>query len=137
MACNLFHKGMHARDVKTLLVGDDESTIVALGRILSMCSMKCDMRLMDSEPSPALLKSTREYDFVILDSMELSSGGLDLLLSMRESKQRKPVIIITNSHTCESGEALARHHDVHLLRKPVEISTLLQSIETVLNPNRE
>lgn len=115
-----------------MLVGDDEPTLQALGDILAMCHMKCDMRLLKTALPGALLQHSEDYDFIILDYMEFSPKGLDLLLSIRESTNNKPIIIITNNRSYEKDAELIHNHGVHLLRKPVDISILLQVIETAL-----
>jgi len=122
--------------MRTLLVSDDESTLEALGRILTMCHMTCEMCLLKDMPSRTLLQNTTHCDFIILDYMEFSPDGLDLLLSMRKKKQRKPIIIITNSRAYMESSTLVNNHAVYLLRKPINITKLMQAIESVMDPNQ-
>jgi len=128
--------GMLAKEVKAMLVSDDEYTLQALGGVLAMYNMKCDMRLLKNAPTKTILQSSAAYDLIIIDSMDISPAGLDLLLSMRKLKQRKPVIIITNSRPGESDAELAQNHEVHLLRKPVDIKLLLQAISDITESHR-
>lgn len=132
MVHKLILRGMPAKDVKTIIVSDEATSLSALASFVSLYGVKCDARLMDDAGLDGMPGSPADYDFVILDLFELTPVGLDLILSMRRIEGCKPIIIVTNNSVRVSPAALARKHSIHVLRKPLDVSELLRAMETAL-----
>ena len=123
---------MLAKGVKTIIVGDEAHSLNALSSFISLYGIKCDVQLMNDAQSQWPPVPPGAYDFLVLDLFELTPAGLDLVLCLRETQNRKPIIIVTNNSTRKDTAALARNHAVHLLSKPLDVTEFLRAMESAL-----
>jgi FixJ family two-component response regulator len=112
------------------VVDDDASVRRAIQRLIRALHLRVETyasggEFLDSRPH-------HKPDCVILDLHMPGVDGFDVLLRLKDSHPREPVIFITGHDSPEAMERAQEAGAEELLRKPVNDAVLLAAIQRVL-----
>lgn len=115
------------KDIKVLLVDDEEAFVNTLAQRLKMRELLVDT-VYDGEQALSFIKKT-EPDVIVLDLKMPGLHGIEVLREIKKFKQRIQVIILTG-HGTEKDEAEAKKlGGFDFLRKPADIDLLVAKIK--------
>lgn len=115
------------KDIKVLLVDDEEAFVDTLAQRLKMRELLVDV-VYDGEQALSFIKKT-EPDVIVLDLKMPGLHGIEVLREIKKVKQRIQVIILTG-HGTEKDEAEAKQlGGFDFLRKPADIDLLVAKIK--------
>ena len=121
--------------MKKILVIDDEPDIL---KLISKILEKAGYKVMTAENGRLADKLFNEYlfDLVITDIVMPQKEGLEIILQLRENSPDTKILAISGGGKIEPAEYLdaARSAGAHaIVKKPFEISHLLNKVEQLLN----
>jgi DNA-binding response OmpR family regulator len=115
------------KDIKVLLVDDEEAFVNTLAQRLKMRELLVDT-VYDGEQALSFIKKT-EPDVIVLDLKMPGLHGIEVLREVKKFKQQIQVIILTG-HGTEKDEAEAKKlGGFDFLRKPADIDLLVVKIK--------
>ena len=123
---------MDAQPKKVLVVENDEVIVVLISHILTRGSYVVHTTLDALEAGDMLARD--DYDAILMD-LKMPNGGLDLLRKIEDQNPEllRKVIIVTGA--LEEAAKVA-HMPVHaIVRKPFEVSALLEIVRGCVDPN--
>ncbi|HTZ18282.1 MAG TPA: response regulator [Dissulfurispiraceae bacterium] len=115
------------KDIKVLLVDDEEAFVNTLAQRLKMRELKVDT-VYDGEQALSAVKS-KEPDVMVLDLKMPGLHGMDVLREIRKAYPNMQVIILTGHGTDKDEEEARRLGGFDFLRKPADIETLVGKIK--------
>ena len=115
------------KDIKVLLVDDEEAFVNTLAQRLKMRELNVDT-VYDGEQALSAVKS-KEPDVMILDLKMPGLHGMDVLKEIRKLYPNMQVIILTGHGTDKDEEEARRLGGFDFLRKPADIETLVGKIK--------
>jgi len=115
------------KDIKVLLVDDEEAFVNTLAQRLKMRELKVDT-VYDGEQALSAVKS-QEPDVMVLDLKMPGLHGMDVLREIRKAYPNMQVIILTGHGTDKDEEEARRLGGFDFLRKPADIETLVGKIK--------
>ena len=121
--------------MKQILVIDDEPDIL---KLISKILEKAGYRVMTAENGRLADKLFNEhpFDLVITDIIMPQKEGLEIILQLRENSPNTKILAISGGGKIERAGYLdaARAIGAHaIVKKPFEISHLLDKVEQLLN----
>ena len=121
--------------MKQILVIDDEPDIL---KLISKILEKAGYKVMTAENGRLADKLFNEYpfDLVITDIVMPQKEGLEIILQLKENSPDTKILAISGGGKIEFAEYLdaARATGAHaIVKKPFEISHLLNTVEQLLN----
>jgi DNA-binding NtrC family response regulator len=123
------------KDIKVLLVDDEEAFVNTLAQRLKMRELKVDT-VYDGEQALSAVK-LQEPDVMVLDLKMPGLHGMDVLKEIRKAYPNMQVIILTG-HGTDKDEAEARRlGGFDFLRKPADIETLVGKIKEAYSEKLE
>lgn len=112
---------------KTILIVDDDTSVrVALGRMLS--SMGYETRLADGGKTALLILSERTVDLVLTDFEMPKMNGVELVSELYNLGYRIPVVMLTAS----PGSVPNTRRITATIGKPIEMEELQAALEFAL-----
>ncbi len=115
------------KDIKVLLVDDEEAFVNTLAQRLKMRELNVDT-VYDGEQALSAVKS-KEPDVMVLDLKMPGLHGMDVLKEIRKAYPNMQVIILTGHGTDKDEEEARRLGGFDFLRKPADIETLVGKIK--------
>ncbi len=124
---------MDASQKKILVADGDEIVLVLISALLARYSYAVD-QATDAAATEALL--AHDYDAVLLD-LNLPDGGIDFLRQalQRCPKLEKKLIVLTSC--ADDARLVTDLRFAALLRKPVEIYELIETVQRCIRGERE
>ena len=118
---------------RVLIVDDEESTRLLLGRILEAIP-GLQSTLADSGESALKLLAERPFDLILLDLMMPGIGGIAALTRIRESKANKntPVIVVSVLADPSTKNVCRSMGVVEYIVKPIERQSFLKTVQGAL-----
>ena len=118
---------------RVLVVDDEESTRLLLGRILEALP-GLETTLADSGEAALKMLAERPFDLILLDLMMPGIGGIEALTRIRSSKANKktPVIVVSVIADTPTKNVCRSMGVVEYIVKPIERQTLLRAVEGAL-----
>lgn len=121
--------------MKQILVIDDEPDIL---KLISKILEKAGYKVMTAENGRLADKLFNEhpFDLVITDIVMPQKEGLEIILQLKENSPDTKILAISGGGKIEFAEYLdaARATGAHaIVKKPFEISHLLNKVEQLLN----
>lgn len=120
-----------APDPKILLVDDNAVVRDMLVDLVGSLGYVADAASGGAE-ALALFDRNR-YDIVLTDLLMPGMSGWDVLAAVRQRDPRMPVVIITGTAPA-IGDPRAAQPGVAVLKKPVDVKALDETIKAKLNP---
>ena len=121
----------NAPDPKILLVDDNAVVRDMLVDLVGSLGYMADAASGGAE-ALALFDRNR-YDIVLTDLLMPGMSGWDVLAAVRQRDPRMPVVIITGTVPA-IGDPRAAQPGVAVLKKPVDVKALDETIKAKLNP---
>ena len=110
-----------------LLVDDEEDFVSVLAERLEARGLRADTA---GDGETAVAKAgERHYDAILLDMAMPGMNGIETLNALLAINPDLQVILVTGEATLRQGVEAMKLGALDLLEKPVEIETLLQTIE--------
>ncbi len=118
---------------RVLIVDDEESTRLLLGRILEAVP-GLESTLADSGETALKLLADRPFDLILLDLMMPGIGGIAALTRIRESKANKntPVIVVSVLADPSTKNVCRSMGVVDYIVKPIERQSFLKTVQGAL-----
>ena len=118
---------------RILIVDDEESTRLLLGRVLEAIP-GLETTLADSGEAALKMLAERPFDLILLDLMMPGIGGIEALTRIRGSKANKktPVIVVSVIADTPTKNVCRSMGVVEYIVKPIERQTLLRAVEGAL-----
>ena len=118
---------------RVLIVDDEESTRLLLGRILESIP-GLDTTLADSGEAALKMLAERPFDLILLDLMMPGIGGIEALTRIRNSKanQKTPVIVVSVLADAPTKNVCRSMGVVEYIVKPIERQALVKAVEGAL-----
>jgi CheY-like chemotaxis protein len=118
---------------RVLIVDDEESTRLLLGRILESVPGLESTLAEDGKQALELLAG-RPFDLVLLDLLMPGIGGIQALTKMRASSanKRTPVIVVSVIADAETKIVCQSMGVVDYIVKPIERQALIRAVEGAL-----
>jgi len=118
---------------RILIVDDEESTRLLLGRILEAVT-DLETTLADSGESALKLLAERPFDLILLDLLMPGIGGIEALTRIRTSKanQKTPVIVVSVLADTPTKNVCRSMGVVEYIVKPIERQVLVKAVEGAL-----
>jgi DNA-binding response OmpR family regulator len=118
---------------RVLIVDDEESTRLLLGRILEAIP-GLESTLADSGEAALKLLAERPFDLIVLDLMMPGIGGIEALTRIRSSRANKktPVIVVSVLADPDTKVVCRSMGVVEYIVKPIERQSFLRSVQAVL-----
>ena len=118
---------------RVLIVDDEESTRLLLGRILEAIP-DLETTLADSGETALKLLAERPFDLILLDLMMPGIGGIEALTRIRDSKANKqtPVIVVSVLADAPTKNVCRSMGVVEYLVKPIERQRLVEAVAGAL-----
>ena len=113
-----------------LLIDDDEMLLTLLQDLMQ----KEGYQVLSTADGPRGIEiyKDRRPDMVVLDLGLPTMNGLEVLRKIRTFDPQARVVVVTGHATEESAEVALRLGAVKYLRKPIDISSLLKELTTVI-----
>jgi len=111
---------------RVLIAEDDETLLRAYGRVLRAAGFSVD-EVVDAASALDRLRRER-FDVVVSDIDMPAMSGLDLLRTIRTTDLDLPFVLITGKPTIDSATSAIDLGVLRYLRKPIDVSTLIETI---------
>ena len=120
-----------------LIVDDDESTRMLLGRIVSQ-DLGARVTLAGTCEAALQLAGERAFDVILLDLMMPGIGGFELLRQLRESGPNKatPILVVSVMSSHETIERCRLLGATAFVAKPIDREVVSTMLKSVLSPRR-
>jgi FixJ family two-component response regulator len=117
--------------VTILLIEDDDSMRISIGRLLRLAGMTCAEHKSAEE---ALADPASEDAACVISDMKLpGKSGLDLLTELRARNMHAPFILITAHDSARLRDEAGRRCAAYLT-KPFLGTTLLEAVNALIGP---
>ncbi len=126
---------MKDKNIKVLLVDDEEAFVNTLANRLKMRDLKVET-VYDGEQALSAVEN-KEPDVMILDLKMPGLHGMDVLRKIRKTYPNIQVIILTGHGTDKDEEEAIRLGGFDFLKKPTDIETLLGKIKVAYKEKLE
>lgn len=113
-------------DVRTVLVVDDEQTVLAAAK-RAMCASYEVVTAPSTDEALALARDMRP-DLAIIDLRISESSGLDLVRALKEELPETIVVLCSGYLSLSTAVAAARAGVEHVLPKPISFKEILQRV---------
>jgi DNA-binding response OmpR family regulator len=115
------------KDMKVLLVDDEEEFVKALAERLKMRDLRSDT-VLDGEEALSFVEN-QEPDVVVLDLKMPGIDGMEVLRQVRKAYPKIQVIILTGHGTEKHEEEAKRLGAFDYLEKPVNLDVLVKKMK--------
>jgi CheY-like chemotaxis protein/anti-sigma regulatory factor (Ser/Thr protein kinase) len=115
---------------KILIVDDDKTTRLVLRRVLSSAGFSTSVAKDGVEALKAI--GAGGIDLLLLDVWMPRMNGLELLATLRASKTRPRVVVMTSDDAPETLLKAVREQAFKYVHKPVESAALLETVQDAL-----
>ena len=121
------HGPTNGHPSRVLIVDDDETVRMVVGRVLSKAGFKVDatcdaLRALDA------LRSARHFDAIVTDLQMPRIDGIEFMRMIRRIDLDIPVIVLTGNPSLESAVSAVRYGAFRYLRKPVPNAVLADTL---------
>jgi DNA-binding NtrC family response regulator len=123
------------KDIKVLLVDDEEAFVNTLAQRLKMRELTVDA-VYDGDQALTKVKK-EEPDVMVLDLKMPGLHGMEVLKEIRKAYPNMQVIILTGHGTEKDEEEARRLGGFDFLRKPADIETLVGKIKEAYSEKLE
>ena len=117
-------------EISVLVVDDNEALREVIALMLSGCGCRCESARNGVEAIQKLQRS--RFDAVVTDLEMPVMDGIALTRKLRQYFSSLPVMIITGHSDQDSKEAALRAGAKEFLRKPFEVSDLLEKLHKMI-----
>jgi DNA-binding response OmpR family regulator len=124
------------KDLKVLLVDDEEEFIKALSERLQMRDLHSDT-VFDGEQALDFVKDKEEPDVMVLDLRMPGIDGIEVLRQVKKAYPKIEVIILTGHGTEKEEEEARRLGAFDYLQKPVNIDVLANRVKSAYRRKME
>ncbi|MCF7886313.1 MAG: response regulator [Candidatus Marinimicrobia bacterium] len=118
---------MKREDIRILLIDDEEMIVHQLSDYLENCDYNIDGKC-DPEEALQLIKDNH-YDMVITDLRMPKVSGMEIVKSIKKTKEDTVTLIITGYADTESAIEAIQHGVYDFIRKPFEFKELKSKID--------
>ncbi|MGO9611859.1 MAG: response regulator [Dissulfurispiraceae bacterium] len=115
------------KDIKVLLVDDEQAFVDTLSQRLQMRDLKVH-KVYDGEQALSFVKG-EEPDVMVLDLKMPGMQGMEVLKEIRKKYPNMQVIILTGHGTDKDEQEARRLGGFDFLKKPADIDTLVGRIK--------
>jgi DNA-binding response OmpR family regulator len=123
-----------SRKSQILIVDDEPAILMSYRTILEQSGY--DVEVANNSSTAQKLMSEKPFDLLVCDlGLETSQSGLKIVLWARENLPEMACVLLTG-YPDEEIFKQARDAGVHTLFKPVEVPSMLQTIDFVLRRNQ-
>lgn len=126
---------MKNKNIKVLLVDDEEAFVDTLANRLKMRDLKVETVYNGEQALSAV--EDKEPDVMILDLKMPGLHGMDVLRKIRKAYPKIQVIVLTGHGTEKDEEEAKRLGGFDFLKKPADIETLLGKIKVAYKEKLE
>jgi len=123
------------KDMKVLLVDDEEEFVRALAERLKMRDLRSDT-VLDGEEALSYVED-QEPDVMVLDLKMPGIDGMEVLRQVRKAYPRIQVIILTGHGTEKDEEEAKRLGAFDYLEKPVNLDVLVKKMKAAYRRKME
>jgi DNA-binding response OmpR family regulator len=123
------------KDMKVLLVDDEEEFVKALAERLKMRDLRSDT-VLDGEEALSYVEG-QEPDVMVLDLKMPGINGMDVLRQVRKAYPNIQVIILTGHGTEKDEEEAKRLGAFDYLEKPVNLDVLVKKMKAAYRRKME
>ena len=123
------------KDMKVLLVDDEEEFVKALAERLQMRDLRSDT-VLDGEEALSYVEG-QEPDVMVLDLKMPGINGMDVLRQVRKAYPNIQVIILTGHGTEKDEEEAKRLGAFDYLEKPVNLDVLVKKMKAAYRRKME
>jgi DNA-binding response OmpR family regulator len=123
------------KDMKVLLVDDEEEFVKALAERLKMRDLRSDT-VLDGEEALSYVED-QEPDVMVLDLKMPGIDGMEVLRQVRRAYPRIQVIILTGHGTEKDEEEAKRLGAFDYLEKPVNLDVLVKKMKAAYRRKME
>ena len=116
------------KDMKVLLVDDEEEFVKALAERLKMRDLRSDT-VLDGEEALSFVED-KEPDVMVLDLKMPGIDGMEVLRQVRKAYPNIQVIILTGHGTEKHEEEAKRLGAFDYLEKPVDLDVLVKKMKS-------
>jgi len=121
------------KDMKVLLVDDEEEFVKALAERLKMRELRSDT-VLDGEEALSYVED-QEPDVMVLDLKMPGIDGMEVLRQVRKAYPKIQVIILTGHGTEKDEEEAKRLGAFDYLEKPVNLDVLVKKMKAAYRRN--
>ena len=123
------------KDMKVLLVDDEEEFVQALAERLKMRDLRSDT-VLDGEEALSYVED-QEPDVMVLDLKMPGIDGMEVLRQVRKAYPKIQVIILTGHGTEKDEEEAKRLGAFEYLEKPVNLDVLVKKMKAAYRRKME
>jgi DNA-binding response OmpR family regulator len=123
------------KDMKVLLVDDEEEFVKALAERLKMRDLRSDT-VLDGEEALSFVED-QEPDVMVLDLKMPGIDGMEVLRQVRKAYPKIQVIILTGHGTERDEEEAKRLGAFDYLEKPVNLDVLVKKMKAAYRRKME
>jgi DNA-binding response OmpR family regulator len=123
------------KDMKVLLVDDEEEFVKALAERLKMRDLRSDT-VLDGEEALSFVED-QEPDVMVLDLKMPGIDGMEVLRQVRKAYPKIQVIILTGHGTEKDEEEAKRLGAFEYLEKPVNLDVLVKKMKAAYRRKME
>ncbi len=123
------------KDMKVLLVDDEEEFVKALAERLKMRDLRSDT-VLDGEEALSFVED-QEPDVMVLDLKMPGIDGMEVLRQVRKAYPKIQVIILTGHGTEKDKEEAQRLGAFDFLEKPVNLDVLVKKMKAAYRRKME
>ena len=123
-------RGTVSRDIKILIVDDDQDICEYMDLLLSQQGYRVETR-QDSAQALELVRDS-EFHVVVLDIMMLGMSGMEMLEEIRKFDSDIAIIIFTGNPTVDTAVKSMKFNVSDYIKKPFDIDEFTQSLEKIL-----
>ena len=123
------------KDMKVLLVDDEEEFVKALAERLKMRDLRSDT-VLDGEEALSFVED-QEPDVMVLDLKMPGIDGMEVLRQVRKAYPKIQVIILTGHGTEKHEEEAKRLGAFDYLEKPVNLDVLVKKMKAAYRRQME
>jgi DNA-binding response OmpR family regulator len=123
------------KDMKVLLVDDEEEFVKALAERLKMRDLRSDT-VLDGEEALSYVED-QEPDVMVLDLKMPGIDGMEVLRQVRQAYPKIQVIILTGHGTEKDEEEAKRLGAFDYLEKPVNLDILVKKMKAAYRRRME
>jgi DNA-binding response OmpR family regulator len=123
------------KDMKVLLVDDEEEFVKALAERLKMRDLRSDT-VLDGEEALSFVED-QEPDVMVLDLKMPGIDGMEVLRQVRRAYPKIQVIILTGHGTEKDEEEAKRLGAFEYLEKPVNLDVLVKKMKAAYRRKME
>jgi DNA-binding response OmpR family regulator len=124
------------KDLKVLLVDDEEEFVKALSERLQMRDLHSDT-VFDGEQALDFVKDRDEPDVMVLDLKMPGIDGIEVLRRVKKAYPKIEVIILTGHGTEKDEEEARRLGAFDYLQKPVSVDVLAKRVKSAYRRRME